>query len=143
MLREFTPDDLWRIVPQAAQAMDRAARERIVSESVPRGPCWTACERSGRIVGVGGFVYVHPQWATAWTILAERIGTAMPGLTRAVAQRLRAEPAARIDMHVDPAQPASARWARLLGFRLECWMDRALPDGRDMAVWLYEGEYHG
>tara|TARA_R100001129_G_scaffold130906_3_gene92670 strand:+ start:713 stop:1141 length:429 start_codon:yes stop_codon:yes gene_type:complete len=142
MLRPFQSEDLWRFVPQPAQSLDDDARARILHEAVPRGPCWTF-EHGGQVLGVGGFAHTHPGWATAWTILADGKGPAMVALTRAVARRVREHNAARIDMHVDPAQPDSARWAAMLGFRLEAWLARAQPNGRDMAIWLYEGGRRG
>lgn len=143
MLRAFVPKDIERIVPQASQLLDAEGRARIVGQSVPRGPCWTYEGGDGRVLCIGGFAHVHGEWATAWTILADDIGAAMVGLTRAVRQQLHGHACARIDMHVDPAHLPGARWAALLGFRMEAWLERALPMGRPMGVWLFERENHG
>jgi RimJ/RimL family protein N-acetyltransferase len=137
-LRPFTDDDIWRIVPQSSQALDDEGRARILGESVPRGPCWTVLATDGRVLGIGGFVFLHAGWATAWTILAADIGAAMVGLTRMVRFVLLGMHMPRIDMHIDPASLASVRWAMALGFRQDAILARALPDGRDMGVWLYE-----
>lgn len=143
-LRPFIDEDIWRIVPQPSQALDDEGRTRILAESVPRGPCWTFEASDGRVLGIGGFVMLHARWATAWTILAADIGAGMVGLTRwvratvAAKQRQLGEDG-RIDMHVDPESFASVWWARMLGFRLDAILPRALPDGRDMGVWSYQG----
>lgn len=147
MLRPFTDDDIWRIDPQPSQSLDDEARARIVGESVPRGPCWTFEASDGRVLGVGGFIMLHPGWATAWTILAADIGAGMVGLTRAARQVIaglqRSASVPRIDMHVDPASFASVWWAQMLGFEQDAILPRALPDGRDMGVWSYKGGARG
>lgn len=142
MLRIFEAVDLWHIEPQPTQALSDADRVRILHDAVPRGPCWTY-ESGGGVLAVGGFCLMHAGWATAWTILGQKIGAAMVGLTRAVSAQLRVQqqamPGGRIDMHIDPAHINSIRWAGTLGFERDAWLGRALPDGRDMAVWLYQG----
>lgn len=143
MLSVFKPEDIDAIVPQDSQSLNAAGRARIVDQAVPRGPCWTARNGEGRIIAVGGFVFTHAGWATAWTILAKGIGAAMPGLTRAVRAELAAVQAARVDMHVDPESVASIRWAMMLDFQLEAVFAAALPDGRDMGIWRYEGMKNG
>lgn len=146
-LRPFIDDDIWRIDPQASQPLDDEGRARILAQSVPRGPCFTFEASDGRVLGIGGFVELHPGWLTAWTILAADIGAAMVGLTRAVrgvlATMQHRHDGLRIDMHVDPASFASVWWATLLGFRQDAILTRALPDGRDMGVWIYERERNG
>lgn len=142
-LRPFTDEDIWRITPQPSQALDDAGRARILTESVPRGPCFTVEASDGRVLGVGGFILLHTKWATAWTILASSIGAGMVGLTRAVREEVRAQQSAmggdaRIDMHVDPESFASVWWARMLCFRQDAILPRALPDGRDMGIWSYD-----
>ncbi len=148
MLRPFSGSDIWRLDPQPSQAMDEQARHRILAESVPRGPCFTFLGSDGRVLGIGGFIKLHASWATAWTILAADIGTAMVGLTRATRKEVQAQQnlmgaAARIDMHVDPESFQSVWWATLLGFRQDAILPRALPDGRDMGVWSYQGGARG
>jgi hypothetical protein len=147
MMRPLMEDDVFEIEPQASQPLGSAERWRILRESVPRGPCW-ACVGGGRVLGIGGFIRLHPGWATAWTILAADIRAHMVGLTRqtrAILQQAQRDMGARgrIDMHVDPGSIPSVRWADMLGFTQEAWLARALPDGGDMAVWIYEGKHRG
>lgn len=148
MLRPFIDEDIWRIDPQPMQALGTADRRRILADSVPRGPCFTFEASNGCVLGIGGFVKLHDHWATAWTILAADIGAAMVGLTRAVRRELQVQQnlmgaLARIDMHVDPESFASVWWATMLGFRQDAILPRALPDGRDMGIWSYQGGARG
>lgn len=142
MLRPFHASDLTGFVPQPLQPLDKASTATLL-EHAARGPVWTACNRDGRVIAVGGFSYVHPEWATAWTVLGAQIGLAMPALTRAVLRTLRSQTARRIDMHVVPEDFNSTRWAAMLGFRLEAMISAARPDGGAMGVWRYEGVTHG
>lgn len=147
-LRPFEAMDILDIVPQASQALETEARERILNGPAKQGPCWTYEGRDGRIVAVGGLVFIHDAWATAWTVLAQDIGAAMVGLTRAVADVLRAQADKMdewgcIDMQVDPSRVESVRWAMLLGFRQEAWLDRRIPQGKPMTIWLYQGDRDG
>lgn len=144
MLRTFDPMDLVQMEVQPSQALDTAGRERILKDSARRGPCWTY-EAGGRVLAVGGLAMLHPAWATAWTILAGDIGARMVGLTRAVSlivrdASARLGPDGRLDMHVDPQSVASVRWAIMLGFGPEAYLERALPGGRALTVWLYKSE---
>lgn len=150
-LRPFDVEDLLKIDPQPSQAgvLDARQRERILSESVKRGPCWTYPD-GDRIVAIGGLGMVHDTWATAWTILAADIGWHMVGLTRAVRSVLHTAavelgPDGRIDMHVDPQSLDSIRWAAMLGFvGPEAWLERAMPGcSRALTIWRYDPQEAG
>jgi hypothetical protein len=51
---------------------------------------------------------------------------------RRVLREVEAAPFTRLEMYVIPDFTAGIRWARMLGFRLECLTEAGAPDGRDI-----------
>lgn len=98
------------------------------------GPAWTAVAADGRLLGVGGFHVVNPCYAVAWALLADRIGWAMTGISRAVIRQIDALGFRRIEALVPVGFEAGLDWADMLGFDLFGVQRSAAPDGSDLAV---------
>ena len=72
----------------------------------------------------------------AWAYLADELREKMVGVTRAVKRYLRLAPFHRIEMHVDCDFDEAHRWAKMLGFHMECERMKAFtPDKRDCALY--------
>lgn len=72
----------------------------------------------------------------AWAYLAEGLNHRMVYVTRAVKRYLKLAPFFRIEMHVDCDFDEAHRWAKMLGFEMECERMRAFtPDKRDCALY--------
>jgi hypothetical protein len=83
-----------------------------------------------------GVVEMSEGRGVAWAYLSSDIGTRMTYVTRAVKRFLKLSPLRRIEMHVDCGFDAAHRWARMLGFEMECERMRSFtPDNRDCALY--------
>lgn len=83
-----------------------------------------------------GVVDMAPGRAIAWAYLAGNIGRRMVAVTRAVKKYLQSTGYRRIEMDVDCDFPAAHRWAKMLGFEMECERRKKYtPDGRDCALY--------
>lgn len=120
------------IRPQVAQAheVDEAS---LAAPTI--GAAWTAVA-DGLPICCGGLVPVWEGRAYAWALLDRDAGPHMLGLTRRIRSRLDESGWRRIEMAVDADFEAGARWAVLLGFRLECLAPKYLPNGRDAYVYV-------
>jgi hypothetical protein len=91
---------------------------------------------NGEIIACAGASEVCPNRALAWAYISRDVGPRMIQVTRAVKRYLSIAPYRRIEMDVDCDFPEAHRWARMLGFELECERRRAYtPDGRDCALY--------
>jgi hypothetical protein len=101
------------------------------------GPhAFSAINDAGECVFCGGVTEVWPDRAQAWAIIAEGAGALMPRITKATRRLMDLVPWRRIEITVDCEFPQGHRWARLLGFTLECErMVAYTPDGRDSALY--------
>jgi len=90
----------------------------------------------GEILGCAGATELSPNRALVWAYISRNVGSRMIHITRAVKRYLSIAPYRRIEMDVDCDFPEAHRWARMLGFELECERRRAYtPDGKDCALY--------
>lgn len=83
-----------------------------------------------------GVVKLNHGRGVAWAYLAEDIRNRMTTVTRIVKRYLGIADFHRIEMHVDCDFKEAHRWARMLGFEMECERMRAFtPDKRDCALY--------
>lgn len=83
-----------------------------------------------------GVVKLNEGRGVAWAYLADELNAKMVGVTRAVKRYLRLAPFHRIEMHVDCNFEEAHRWAKMLGFNMECERMKAFtPDKRDCALY--------
>lgn len=88
------------------------------------------------VVACAGTTELTPNRALAWAYISKDVGPRMLQVTKAVKRYLSIAPYRRIEMDVDCEFPEAHRWARMLGFELECPRRRAYtPDGRDCALY--------
>ena len=83
-----------------------------------------------------GVVKMNVGRGVAWAYLADNLNEKMVGVTRAVKRYLRIAPFHRIEMHVDCNFYEAHRWAKMLGFTMECERMKAFtPDRRDCSLY--------
>ncbi len=88
------------------------------------------------VVACAGVVQVNHGRGLAWAYLADNIGSRLIRVTKAAKQYMQMIDLHRIEMHVDCDFPQAHRWAKMLGFELECERMRAFtPDKRDCALY--------
>lgn len=126
---EFRPVHLARMRAQIAQRDELEHPEAMTGAF---GYAWTALD-DGEPMACAGVVEVWQGRAYAWALLSEHAGRHMLALTREIRFRLARLPFRRVEMAVDAGFDAGARWARMLGFRLETPepMRGYLPHGHD------------
>lgn len=83
-----------------------------------------------------GVVKMNEGRGVAWAYLADDLGAKMVGVTRIVKRYLGIANFHRIEMHVDCDFDEAHRWAKMLGFEMECERMKAFtPDKRDCALY--------
>lgn len=83
-----------------------------------------------------GVVAMTEGRAIAWAYLAEGLNHRMVFVTRVVKRFLKLSTFFRIEMHVDCDFDEAHRWAKMLGFEMECERMKAFtPDKRDCALY--------
>ena len=128
----FLPEHLKGLIPQAQQSYipDDYA------EALRGTPAYSVVE-NGKTYIVAGIVEHWPGRAIAWAMLDREAGSRMLAATRAVRRFLDGCGVRRVEMAVDCDFPAAHRWARLLGFHMECErMQAYTPEGRDCALYV-------
>lgn len=126
----FERAHLAQLKPQAAQA-----HELLEAEPPPDGAmAWSAFDER-ECLACAGLVELSPHRAYAFALLSANVGPHLLALTRAIHFRLDRAPFARIEMAVDHNFAAGCKWARMLGFELECLARAYLPGPRD--AWVY------
>ena len=92
---------------------------------------------NGVPVGAAGII---PQWegrSLAWSFLTQTGPKHFLAVHRAVKRALDACDVRRLEMTVDCDFPQAHRWARMLGFYMECErMTHYSPDGRDSSLYV-------
>jgi hypothetical protein len=104
-------------------------------ESLATEDSYTVIEDK-EVLCCAGVVAMNIGRGIAWAYLAEDLGSKMISVTRAVKRYLSIAQFHRIEMHVDCDFKEAHRWAKMLGFKLEC--DRMVaftPDKRDCALY--------
>lgn len=106
------------------------------ARELARGHCaYTAlCPRTGRALICAGIVPLWPQRAMCWASFDVEARPVMVTAHRRTLAEVRAAPFTRLEMYVIPEFMPGIRWARMLGFRLECLTEAGSPDGRDLLV---------
>ncbi len=98
-------------------------------------PSYTAMVNNAPVASAG----VVPQWqgrAVAWAFLSDMGTQHFMGVHRAVKKFLDGCYIQRIEMTVDCEFQEAHRWAKALGFHMECErMEAYSPDGRDCALY--------
>lgn len=97
---------------------------------------FSAIDDDGTVLACAGVVLMTEGRGVAWAYLSRDIGNKMTAVTRAVKRYLQLSSLWRIEMHVDCDFDAGHRWAKMLGFKMECERMRAFtPDKRDCALY--------
>jgi hypothetical protein len=98
-------------------------------------PSYTALD-GDTVLGAGGAIPMWENRAMVWSFLSVTGVHNFFKIHRAVEQFLLSVTARRLELTVDCHVSAAHRWARLLGFQMECERMRAYaPDGHDCALY--------
>lgn len=89
------------------------------------------------VIACAGTIEITPGRAIAWAHISGNIGPKrMVGLTWRVRRFLDMKSYRRVEMDVDCDFEQAHKWARMLGFEMECERRRKYsPDGRDCALY--------
>ncbi len=131
----FEREHLHRMVIQQKQQ----GLEHLVTPDVcgvlEGGQSYTALD-GDEVVACAGVVEITQGRAVAWAYISQDVGRRMRFVTRAVKNFLALTQFRRIEMDVDCEFPQAHRWAKMLGFEMECERRRSFtPDGRDCALY--------
>ncbi len=131
----FEREHLHRMVIQQKQQ----GLEHLVTPDVcgvlEGGQSYTALD-GDEVVACAGVVEITQGRAVAWAYISQDVGRRMRFVTRAVKNFLDLTQFRRIEMDVDCEFPQAHRWAKMLGFEMECERRRSFtPDGRDCALY--------
>jgi hypothetical protein len=135
MIVPFEAGHLQQLELQSAQAYlsDWVTVEQ--GEALEDEPSFTAMKDGEPIASAG----IVPMWrgrALAWAYISDTGPKNFVTVHRAVADFLEVCYLARIEMTVDCVFPHGHRWAKMLGFDMECERMRSYsPDGRDCALY--------
>lgn len=134
----FRSGHLAQIAVQPAQAAEwpdcaeRAARGAVF-ERASHGNSFLDDE--GRVIACFGMIETHPQYLTAWAVLAVLSAGQLGFATRWCRAYLAALEVRRIDMCVRDGFAQAQRWAAMLGFGHEGVQHGFYPDGTDLHIW--------
>lgn len=134
--RACRPEHVHAVDVQPEQQGDKEFLLTIGPETVVRGMSFSAWTGE-TCVAAGG---VFPQWpghGFAWILIAPAAAPEMLCLTRFSRQLFDTQPYRRLTTYVRCDFAAGQRWAKLLGFELECERMKAYdPLGRDCAQYV-------
>lgn len=132
----FEKAHLDRMIVQEQQAGLMYLETDETFAAIANDDAFSAIDDDGTVYGCSGIVRVTEHRGIAWAYLARGTREKMIPVTRAVKRYLDIAPFVRIEMQVDCEFEAGHRWARMLGFEMECERMRAFsPDLRDHALY--------
>jgi hypothetical protein len=122
------------VIQQKQQGLEHLLTSEVCA-SLENGSSYAALD-GDEVLACAGIIEVSPGRAVAWAYLSQNVGARMRGVTRAVKRFLDISTYRRIEMDVDCNFPQAHRWAKMLGFEMECERRRSFtPDGRDCALY--------
>lgn len=86
-------------------------------------------------IACAGLMDIWPGRAMAWSYLAESAGPHLIAVTRAVRTFLDLKAPRRTELYVDAGFEPGYRWAELLGFKREGYLEAFESDGRDQVLY--------
>ena len=122
------------VIQQRQQGLEHLMTDEIY-DVLMRSPAYTALD-GDEVLACSGVVEVAPGRYGAWAYISENVGSRMLFVTRAIRRGLISTQYRRVEMDVDCDFPQAHRWAKMLGFELECERRKSFtPDGRDCALY--------
>lgn len=70
-----------------------------------------------------------------WSLLSKNARNHMAAITKICLSALETSMFWRLELHVEAGFVAGERWARMLGFKKDCYLARFLPNGNDATLW--------
>ena len=122
------------VIQQKQQGLEYLLTDDVYAV-IENGESYTALD-GDEILACAGVIPLAPGRAGAWAYISQNVGSRMKFVTRAVKRFLDIAQYRRIEMDVDCDFPQAHRWAKLLGFEMECERRKSFtPDGRDCALY--------
>jgi hypothetical protein len=122
------------ILQQRQQGLEHLLTSEIYN-TLTEIPSYSALD-GDEVLACAGVIEVAPGRAVAWAYISQDVGCRMKGVTRYVKRFLEMSQYRRIEMDVDCDFIQAHRWARILGFEMECERRKSFtPDGRDCALY--------
>lgn len=122
------------VIQQKQQGLEYLLTDEVYA-SLESGDAYTALD-GDEVLACAGIIELAPGRAGAWAYLSQNIGNRMRGVTKAAQAFLDMADFRRIEMDVDCNFEQAHRWAKMLGFTMECERRRSFtPDGRDCALY--------
>lgn len=86
---------------------------------------------------IGGYRLYYPGRAEGWLIIGKPKPTSYPKMVRVIKRYMDINPVRRLEMTVSHEFSHGERWAKLLGFTLECPLLKAFtPDGKNASLYV-------
>jgi hypothetical protein len=122
------------VIQQKQQGLEHLITDGVCA-SLEGGYAYTALDGE-EVLACAGAVEAAQGRAILWAYLSQNLGSRMVGVTKACKRAIELMDYRRIEMDVDCNFPQAHRWAKLLGFEMECERRRSYtPDGRDCALY--------
>jgi len=122
------------VIQQQQQGLEHLLTDDVCA-ALEGGQSFTALD-GDEVLACAGVVEITQGRAIAWAYISQHVGRRMRGVTRAVKSFLDMAQFRRIEMDVDCEFPQAHRWAKMLGFEMECERRKSFtPDGRDCALY--------
>ena len=138
MTVRIVPLEAWHfdtIDLQEAQQMLRPMlrNETYRNDLLQRSVAFTAIDDA--VIAIAGVALAWPGREVAWSLLSDCGPRSFLKIHGAVKAFLNDRQTRRIEMTVDADHAKAGRWARLLGFQVEGYMQAYTPDGRDAVLY--------
>lgn len=122
------------VIQQRQQGLEHLLTDDVYA-MLANNQSYTALD-GDEVLACAGVIEVAPGRACAWAYISSDVGSRMKFVTKAVRRFLDASQFRRIEMDVDCDFPQAHRWAKMLGFDMECERRKSFtPDGRDCALY--------
>lgn len=122
------------VIQQKQQGLEYLLTDGVLA-SLESGTAYTSLD-GDEVLACAGAIEITQGRAIAWAYLSQDIGSRMIAVTKACRRFISLMNFRRIEMDVDCEFPQAHRWAKMLGFEMECERRRSFtPDGRDCALY--------
>lgn len=102
---------------------------------IDAGPSFSLISDDGIVWGCAGVSHIEGHRAAAWALIRDGIGPNFYRFHKGVRKFLDDCDYTRVEMTVDVSFVEAARWAKMLGFKVEGYMRQYFPNGEDALLY--------
>jgi len=102
---------------------------------VDSGPSFSLISDEGIVWGCAGVSELEKHRASAWALIREDIGHNFYHFHKGIMNHFKVLDYNRIEMYTDVRFAQASRWAKMLGFKAEGYMEKYFPNGDDALLY--------